>query len=62
KLWLPGQMDTQIMFKTQIDSFVVLLGVTARTTANPDISYQGGAAVVKVARISFVGMKPPQSR
>jgi len=35
--------------------FITLLDVTARSTYNPDVSYQGGVALINRAHISFFG-------
>jgi len=43
-------------FMTQeAGTFITLVDVTARCTFNPDISYQGGAALIASRAISFLG-------
>jgi hypothetical protein len=40
---------------TEAGLFITLLNVTARCTFNPDISYEGGTALINRAKISFFG-------
>jgi hypothetical protein len=56
-LRMPGHVDPRLMFKSQKESFVTLLDVTARSTSDPSVSYQGGAALVNTSKISFVGLQ-----
>ncbi len=55
-LWMPSQVDPRLMLKSQKESFVILLDVTARATPNPEVSYQGAAAIISTSKISFVGL------
>jgi hypothetical protein len=45
---------------TDAGTFISLLNVTARSTFNPDISYQGSVALISRAQISFFGEQTEQ--
>ncbi len=47
--------NPRIYLSTDASIFITLLDVTARSTFNPDINYQGGVALINRARISFFG-------
>jgi len=47
--------NPRIYLSSDAGIFITLLDVTAHSTFNPDISYQGGAALINRAHISFFG-------
>lgn len=56
KLYLPGRVfDPRVFLSSEAGHFITILEVTARCTFNPDVSYQGGAALVSRKTISFLG-------
>jgi hypothetical protein len=57
QLRIPGRFDPRVLLSSQTERFVTLMDVTARTTSNPDITYQGAAGIVNKSKISFMGVK-----
>ncbi len=56
RLPTPGRtLDPRVFLTNQAGVFVTLLDVTARCTFSPDVSYQGGVALINTAKISFMG-------
>ncbi|MBN2391065.1 MAG: hypothetical protein JXR84_10085 [Anaerolineae bacterium] len=47
--------NPRIYLSSDAGIFITLLDVSAHSTFNPDISYQGGAALINRAHISFFG-------
>ena len=47
--------NPRIFLSSDAGIFITLLDVTARSTFNPDVSYQGGVALINRAHISFFG-------
>ena len=47
--------DARAFLTREAGTFITLLDVTARCTFNPDLSYQGGAALIARSSISFLG-------
>lgn len=47
--------NPRIYLSSDAGIFITLLDVTARSTFNPDVSYQGGVALINRAHISFFG-------
>ncbi|MCD6285717.1 MAG: hypothetical protein J7M39_07390 [Anaerolineae bacterium] len=47
--------DARAFLTREAGAFITLLDVTARCTFNPDVSYQGGAALIARSSISFLG-------
>ncbi|MEJ5311690.1 MAG: hypothetical protein WHX52_18160 [Anaerolineae bacterium] len=47
--------NPRIYLSSDAGIFITLLDVTAHSTFNPDISYQGGVALINRAHISFFG-------
>ncbi len=47
--------NPRIYLSSDAGIFISLMDVTARCTFNPDVSYQGGVALVNRAHISFFG-------
>lgn len=52
---LNRNFNPRIYLSTDAGAFITVLDVTAHSTFNPDISYQGGAALINRAHISFFG-------
>lgn len=57
ELRMSGRLDPRVLLSSQTERFVTLLDVTARTTSNPDITYEGAASIINKSKISFMGMK-----
>ncbi len=55
-LRFPGRFDPRVLLHSQTESFITLMDVTIRLIANPQVSYQGAAAVISKAKISFLGL------
>lgn len=51
--------DPRAFLSQEAGVFITLFDVTARCTFSPDISYQGGAALIARRAISFLGESPP---
>jgi hypothetical protein len=47
--------DPRVFLSSNAGSFITLLDVTAHCTFNPDVSYQGGVALISREKISFLG-------
>ena len=47
--------DARTFLTREAGTFITLLDVTARCTFNPDVGYQGGAALITRSSISFLG-------
>jgi hypothetical protein len=47
--------DARAFLTREAGTFITLLDVTARCTFNPDVTYQGGAALIARGSISFLG-------
>jgi len=47
--------DARAFLSREAGTFITLLDVTARCTFNPDVSYQGGAALIARSSVSFLG-------
>jgi len=47
--------DARAFLSREAGIFITLLDVTARCTFDPDVSYQGGAALIARSSISFLG-------
>lgn len=61
KLHLPGRIfEPRVFLSSEAGQFITLLDVTARCTFSPDVSYQGGAALVSRRGISFLGEQPSE--
>lgn len=56
-LRFPGRIDVRVLLGTQTESFLTILDPVARCTYKPDISYEGGAALINKAHISFLGLE-----
>ncbi|MBN1260975.1 MAG: hypothetical protein JXB35_09875 [Anaerolineae bacterium] len=56
-LRMPGRFDPLVLLSSGSERFVTLVDVTARTTFDSEISFQGGAALVNKPQISFVGLE-----
>jgi hypothetical protein len=57
QLRMPGRLDPRVLLSSQTEGFVTLMDVTARTTSNPDITYEGATGIVNKSKISFMGIK-----
>jgi hypothetical protein len=56
RLHLPGRsFEPRRFLSSEAGRFITLLEVSARCTFNPDVSYQGGAALINHNAISFLG-------
>jgi hypothetical protein len=56
KIHLPGRIfEPRVFLSSEAGRFITLLEVTARCTFNPDVSYQGGAALINHNAINFLG-------
>lgn len=49
------KLDSRLYLSSEAGTFITLLNVTARSTFNPDVHYQGGVAMVSRAQVSFFG-------
>ena len=49
--------DARAFLTQEAGAFIALLDVTARCTFNPDVSYQGGAALIARSSIGFLGIQ-----
>lgn len=58
ELLLPGRTTPQVLLSSTTEGFITILDVKARVTSNPEIIYEGEAAVVNKHQISFVGLLP----
>lgn len=53
--------DPRIFLSSEAGAFITLLDVVARCTFNPEVSYQGGAAIISRAKISFLGERADEA-
>ncbi|MGC9397790.1 MAG: hypothetical protein ACP5HM_01485 [Anaerolineae bacterium] len=56
ELRMPGRLDPRVLLSSQTERFITLMDVTARTTSNPEITYEGATGIVNKSKISFIGM------
>ncbi|HNT76527.1 MAG TPA: hypothetical protein PKH77_16060 [Anaerolineae bacterium] len=49
------KLDSRVYLSSEAGTFITLLNVTARSTFNPDVQYEGGVAMVSRLRVSFFG-------
>lgn len=56
-LRMPGRLDPRVLLSSSSERFLTLVDVTARTTFEPEISFQGAAALVNKTEISFLGLQ-----
>jgi len=51
------RFDPRLFLSSEAGTFITLLNAAARCTFNPDVTYEGGIALVSRSRISFFGEK-----
>ncbi len=56
-LRIPGRIDVLMLLGTQTEDFLTLIDPVARCSYKPEISYQGGAAIINKRHISFLGLE-----
>ncbi len=54
RLVLP-KLDSRVYLSSEAGTFITLLNVSARSTFNPDVHYEGGVALVNRVKVSFFG-------
>ncbi|MBN2004207.1 MAG: hypothetical protein JXA21_12700 [Anaerolineae bacterium] len=52
-----SKFEPRLHLSSEAGPFLTLLNVVARSTFNPDISYEGGIALISRTKISFFGEK-----
>jgi hypothetical protein len=56
ELLMPGRTTPQVLLSSSTEGFITLLDVKAHVTSNPEITYEGEAAIVSKNKISFMGL------
>ena len=56
-LRLPGRLDPRVLLSSSTERYLTLVDVTAHVTFEPDLSFQGAAALVNKSQISFLGLQ-----
>lgn len=56
-LRLPGKLDPRVLLSTQTETFMTLMDVKIRSTFHPDVTFEGGAAIVNKTHIGFLGLQ-----
>ncbi|HOC21864.1 MAG: hypothetical protein GYA30_02435 [Chloroflexi bacterium] len=56
-LRLPGRLDPRVLLSSTTERFLTVVDVTAHVTFEPDLSFQGAAALVNKSQISFLGLQ-----
>ncbi|MGC9469841.1 MAG: hypothetical protein ACP5HS_14695 [Anaerolineae bacterium] len=61
RLHLPYRtFDPRAFLSSEAGHFITLFDVTARCTFNPEVQYEGGAALISRERISFLSEREPR--
>lgn len=55
-LRIPGRLDPRVLLASSTERFLTMVDVTVQVTSEPDLNFQGAAAVVNKAHISFLGL------
>lgn len=56
-LRIPGRLDPRVLLASTTERFLTLVDVTVQVTFTPELSFQGAAALVNKAHISFLGLE-----
>lgn len=56
-LRVPGRLDPRVLLSSTTERYLTLVDVTAHVTFEPELSFQGAAALVNKTEISFVGLQ-----
>ncbi len=56
-LRVPGRLDPRVLLSSSTERFLTLVDVTAHVTFEPELSFQGAAALVNKTHISFLGLQ-----
>ncbi len=52
---LTRKLDARLFLSSEAGTFITLLNAVARCTFNPEVTYQGGVALINRTRIGFFG-------